>query len=139
MNILLIVAGTFSAIAALIHVGCIYFGASWYRFFGAGEQMVIMSEQGSMQPTLITSAITFVLVIWSLYAYSAAGLIMQLPFVRPIVVTTSAVYLLRAITGFFLIIHPLGRSVEFWIWSSSICLIIALVHIIGLRQAWASL
>ena len=43
MNILLVVAGALSALAALAHIGCIYFGASWYRFFGAGEQMAIMA------------------------------------------------------------------------------------------------
>jgi hypothetical protein len=139
MNILLIVAGTFSAIAALIHLGCIYFGASWYRFFGAGEHMAVMSEQGSVQPTVITSAITIVLVIWSFYAYSAAGLLTRLPLVRTILVIVSTVYLLRALVGFFLINHPLGRSAEFWMWSSSICLVIAMVHIMGLKQVWTSL
>ena len=34
MNILLVVAGALSALAALAHIGCIYFGAFWYRFFG---------------------------------------------------------------------------------------------------------
>ena len=57
MNIFLIIAGSLSAIAAILHLGCIYFGAPWYRFFGAGEQMAILAEQGSVQPTLITSGI----------------------------------------------------------------------------------
>ncbi|KKK66980.1 hypothetical protein LCGC14_2958640, partial [marine sediment metagenome] len=48
MNICLIVAGTLSAIAAILHLGCIYFGAPWYRFFGAGEQMAQLAEQGSI-------------------------------------------------------------------------------------------
>jgi len=133
------IAGVLSAIAALIHLGCIYFGATWYRFFGAGEQMVKLSEQGSIKPTVITASITVMLIVWALYAFSGAGLIMPLPLVRTVLVIISALYLLRAVAGFYLIGHPLGRTAEFWIWSSSICLVVALVHIIGLKQAWMSL
>tara|TARA_R110000787_G_scaffold107749_1_gene215884 strand:- start:136 stop:546 length:411 start_codon:yes stop_codon:yes gene_type:complete len=136
---MLITAGSLSAMAAILHLGCIYFGGPWYRFFGAGEQMAIMAERGSMQPTIITSAITLVLVVWSLYAFSAAGLIIQLPFVRIILVIISVIYLLRALAGFFFINNPLGRTPEFWLWSSSICLLIATVHIIGLKQVWTLL
>ena len=36
MNVFLIAAGTLSAIAAILHLGCIYFGASWYRLRANG-------------------------------------------------------------------------------------------------------
>jgi hypothetical protein len=36
-------------------------------------------EQGSLIPTAITSDIVLVLFIWSLYAFSVAGLIGKLP------------------------------------------------------------
>jgi hypothetical protein len=44
--------------------------------------------------------------------------------------------LLRGIAGF-----PVAASSgsAFWWWSSSICLTIGLVHLIGVRQAWAQL
>ncbi|MGQ4584278.1 hypothetical protein [Lysobacter sp. F60174L2] len=38
-----------NAIAALLHVGCIIFGASWYRFFGAGERMAQLASAGFVQ------------------------------------------------------------------------------------------
>ena len=136
MNIMLIIAGIMSLFAAIIHVGCIYFGASWYRFFGAGEQMAIMAEQGSIKPTLITSCIIFVLMVWSLYAFSAAGMMVKLPFLRVILVMITVIYLLRGVAGYFLINNPLGRTPEFWIWSSSICLGIGIMHLIGLKQVW---
>lgn len=139
MNVWLISAGLLSSSAALLHIGCIYFGASWYRFFGAGEQMALMAEQGSLQPTIITSGIVTVLIVWALYAFSAAGAIVALPFTRMMLILISAVYLLRGIVGFFLIFNPLGRTPDFWLWSSSICLVIALVHIWGLKQSWSSL
>lgn len=136
---MLVIAGGFSALAALIHIGCIYFGAPWYRFFGAGESMASMSEQGRLQPTLITLAIIAVLTLWSLYALSAAGVLRQLPYARSVLLIISAIYLLRGIAGFFLLNNPIGRTTEFWVWSSSICLVIALFHIIGLKQTWSSL
>jgi hypothetical protein len=139
MNAMLIIAGLLSTVAAILHLGCIYFGASWYRFLGAGEQMAIMAEQGRIQATIITLSITFVLAVWALYAFSAAGAISQLPFARIILVIISAIYLLRGIAGFFLVSNPLGRTADFWLWSSSICLIVALVHIIGLKQVWTLL
>ena len=46
MNIWLIIAGALSALAAVLHLGCIYFGATWYRFFGAGEQIVSNLQDG---------------------------------------------------------------------------------------------
>jgi hypothetical protein len=139
MNVFLIVAGTLSAVAAILHLGCIYFGASWYRFFGAGEQMALLSEQGSIQPTLITSVIVLVLSIWSMYAFSAAGVIFKLPLIRLALVLITLIYLARGIAGFFLINSPMGRSPEFWIWSSAICLSFGIVHLIGLKRQWVSL
>lgn len=139
MNIFLIAAGTLSAIAAILHLGCIYFGAPWYRFFGAGEQMAKLAEQGSIQPALITFAIFIVLATWSLYAFSAAGVILKLPLVRLALILITAVYLLRGIAGLFLISSPMGRSPEFWVWSSVICLVFGAIHLIGLKQQWSSL
>ena len=139
MNVMLIVAGTMSLIAAALHLGCIYFGASWYRLFGAGEHMALMAEQGSIKPTLITLSITLVLMTWSLYAFSAAGAIIKLPFIRVILMLITAIYIFRGVAGYFFMNNPLGRTPEFWIWSSSICLIIGLVHLIGLKQVWSTL
>ncbi|MDO6446845.1 hypothetical protein Q4493_13780 [Colwellia sp. 1_MG-2023] len=132
-------AGILSAIAAILHLGCIYFGASWYRFFGAGEHMAKLAEQGSIQPTMITSGIFLVLAIWSLYAFSAAGVIYKLPFLKTILVLITSIYLLRGVVGFVLMNQPLGRSPEFWFWSSIICIFYGVIHCIGLKQQWSLL
>ncbi|ASP49772.1 hypothetical protein [Cognaticolwellia beringensis] len=139
MNIFLIIAGTLSAIVAILHLGCIYYGAPWYRFFGAGEQMAVLADRGSIQPTLITSAIVVILSIWSLYAFSAAGIIYRLPFIRLALILITLIYLVRGIAGFFFISSPMGRSPEFWVWSSVICLSFGIVHLVGLKQQWATL
>jgi len=139
VNYYLVVAGCLSAVAALMHIGCIAFGAPWYRFFGAGEQMAVMAEQGMIKPTIITSFIVVVLSIWSLYAFSAAGVIGRLPFIRFALTVITTIYLVRGIAGIYFVSNPIGRSPEFWIWSSVICLSIGLLHMIGLKQQWTSL
>lgn len=139
MNIYLGIGGGLSVIAAILHLGCIYFGASWYRFFGAGEQMAQLAEKGSSQPTIVTSVIFLILTTWSLYAFSAAGLITKLPLLRLALVLITFIYMARGIAGFFLINSPMGRSPEFWLWSSAICLTIGIFHLIGLKQQWANL
>lgn len=139
MNFFLITAGFFSAIAALIHLGCIYFGAPWYRFFGAGEKMAILAEQGNIQATLITSGIALILSIWSLYAFSGAGLIIRLPLVKLALTLITMVYLARGLVGLFFISSPMGRSPEFWLWSSVICILFGIVHLVGLKQQWSHL
>jgi hypothetical protein len=139
MDIYLLISGSLSAIAALLHLGCIYFGASWYRFFGAGEQMAIMAEQGSSQPTIITLIIFSILSLWSAYAFSAAGLITRLPFSRLALSLITLVYLVRGLAGFTLVNNPMGRSPEFWLWSSAICLFFGIFHAVGLKRQWAKL
>jgi hypothetical protein len=138
MNILLITGAVLSAIAAILHIGCIYYGAPWYRFFGAGEKMAILAEQGNIQPTLITSAIVLVLASWSIYALSGAGVILKLPFLKWVLGVITFIYLFRGVAGFFFIAQPLGRSPEFWLWSSIICLSFGIIHLIGLKQVWSN-
>jgi hypothetical protein len=139
MNILLICGAVLSAIAAVAHVGCIVYGASWYRFFGAGEQMAIWAEQGNIRSTIITSFIVIVLSTWSVYAISGAGLIGRMPLLKLGICVITGIYLLRGVGGFFLITNPMGRSPEFWIFSSIICLTVGLIHLFGLKQSWAYL
>lgn len=138
-NYYLIAGGTLSAIAALAHIGCIVFGASWYRFFGAGEKMVQMVEAGSSRPTRVTLLVAAVLLAWSAYALSGAGVIPRLPFLRIILCAITSVYLLRGFLFFLLMPYFPGNSLAFWLWSAAICLGIGLLHLAGLRQAWSSL
>lgn len=125
-----------SAVAGLLHVGCIVFGASWYRFLGAGEDMARMAEEGRLQPHLITLAVALILFGWATYALAGAGQHLRLPLIRWVVLAITLVYLLRGIAGFLINIPSSGRSQAFWWWSSSICLAIGALHAVGLRQVW---
>lgn len=139
MNIFLVFSGILSAITVALHIGCIIFGGSWYRFFGAGEKIAVLSERGSVKPTVITSVIALILSIWALYAFSAAGLVGKLPFTRTALIVITFIYFSRGLIGLFFINNPIGRSPKFWLWSSVICLLIGAIHFIGLKQQWSSL
>ncbi|WP_028774352.1 hypothetical protein [Shewanella waksmanii] len=136
INIYLVLGATCSAIAALAHLGCIIFGADWYRFFGAGEQMAQMAEQGLWYPSVVTAIIVVILAIWSLYGLSGAKAIIKLPLLKFALVVISLIYLTRGVA--FVAIMPMfpGNSLSFWLVSSGICFIIGTFYAIGTYQNW---
>ena len=141
---LLIIAGTLSILAAVLHVGVVIGGANWYRFFGAGESMAQMAEQGSLKPTVITLSISAVLIVWGFYAWSAAGLIPKLPLLKLALLIITGIYLVRGIAGIvapFVTSHPQVKqnSTAFWVWSSVVCLAIGLFHLMGMVAIWPTL
>lgn len=138
-NLFLVAGAALSALASLLHLGCIVFGASWYRFFGAGERMAQMADAGRWRPVLITLFIAGVLALWAAYALSGAGVIARLPLLRTALCAITAAYLLRGT-----VILPVMKlfpdnSPAFWWWSSAICLSIGLTHLVGLVQSWSRL
>lgn len=138
-NTSLMIGAALSALTALLHMGCILFGASWYRFFGAGEQIARMAATGHWYPTVLTSGIIAILSGWSLYALSGAGVIRRLPFVRLVLCIITSIYMLRAVAFAPFHMYFPGNSTAFWLWSSVICFVIGLVHLVGLWQVWSRL
>jgi len=138
-NKFLIIGAICSAIAAFAHLACIFFGADWYRFFGAGEQMAIMAQEGHWYPTVVTLIISLILIIWSLYALSGSGVIPRMPFLKLGLVVISLIYISRGIA--FVAIMPMfpENSLTFWLVSSGICLFIGLMYCVGTAQSWAFL
>lgn len=139
-NPILLAGAALSAIAALLHLGCIFFGASWYRFFGAGERMARLATAGDIRPTLITTGIAAVLVLWSLFALSGAGVMPRLPLVRFALCAITGIYLVRGTVGLvFAVAAPGTHGATFWWWSSAICLGIGTLYLVGTHQVWSSL
>ncbi len=135
----LIAGGALSAIAALLHVGIIFGGPEWYRFFGAGEGMAQADARGSWRPTLVTAGIAGILFLWSAYAFSGAGLIRRLPLLRPALILIAAIYLVRAVAPLPLLILGLEPLEPFIVWSSLIVLGYGLAYAIGAWTAWPHL
>lgn len=139
INKALLVGSALSALAALLHVAIIFGGASWYRFFGAGERMARAAQAGHLRPTLITLGIASVLTLWSFYALSGAGLVAPLPLLRSGLCLITGIYLLRGLAILPLLTVARTHSTPFLIWSSLVCLGFGLVHLLGLAQRWNSL
>jgi hypothetical protein len=132
----LAVGALLSAVAAVAHLACIVIGAPAYRFMGAGERMARAVKARRLRPTFVTLAVALVLLVWSAYALSGAGLIATLPFTKVALVLICAVYLARAV-GFPLLkpVFP-ENSNTFWLVSSVICGLFGLVHLCGTLLLW---
>ena len=138
-NPFLIVGGVLSAAASLLHLAVIAGGPAWYRFFGAGEGMARMAEQGSLTPTLVTIGIATVLAVWAAYAFSGTGVIPRLPLMRTALVLISSVYLLRGLVLIPALIINRGSPEPFVLWSSLIVLVYGLSYAVGTWIAWPAL
>ena len=119
----LIAGGMLSLTAALVHIACIFGGADWFRFFGAGDRMARMVEAGQWTPAVFAVGIAALLTLAAAYAFSGAGIIVRLPLVRTGLIVISAVYLARGL----IILKPSAMarpdlSANFLFWSSLIVL-----------------
>lgn len=139
LNIALLIGGTLSAIAGLLHVAIIFGGPSWYLRFGAGERFASQAAAGSWVPPLVTAGIALVLFLWAAYAYAAAGLMEPLPFTSLALLGITGVYLLRGLAIVPLLTFARQHSTPFLIYSSLICLAYGLVHTLGVYQVWPTL
>lgn len=135
----LLAAALCCGLAALAHAGCVVFGADWYRFFGAGEQMAQMAAQGLWYPAIVTAGIVLILLIWACYALSGAGAIRRLPLTRLALVLIAGIFLSRGVA--FIVLMPLfpDNSLTFWLVSSGICLLIGSLFAVGTWQQWPAL
>ena len=139
MNTFLIIGGVLSFLASFLHIVIIVGGAIWYRYFGAGERMATLAEQGSWIPGVVTFLIAVVLFTWGLYALSGAGLIAYLPFIKPILILVSITYLARGLVLFpALIIRP-DLVDGFAVWSSLASLGFGMCYAVGTWQVWEQL
>jgi hypothetical protein len=132
-------AGLLSAGAAILHLAVIAGGPDWYRFFGAGEGMARLAEQGSLRPPLVTLAIAAILGLWSAYAFAGAGLIRRLPLMRAALVTITAIYLLRGLVLIPVLAANRGDVDRFALWSSLIVLAYGITYAIGTVRVWPAL
>jgi hypothetical protein len=135
----LALGGVLTFAAALAHLACIAIGAPAYRFMGAGEAMAQAAAAGRMAPTLVTLSISLVLLVWSAYALSGAGLLRGLPLAKPILVVICAVFLLRAFA--FPLLKPAfpDNSTTFWLDSSAVCLLLGALYLYGILGRWKAL
>lgn len=138
-NACLVTGAVLSGIAALLHLAVIPGGPAWYRFFGAGERFARAAEQGRQWPGVVTFGIATVLAAWSAYALSGAGVIAPLPLLRTALVLITGVYLLRGLVLVPVLVAARDKLTPFVVWSSLICLVYGVCHLLGLIQVWPRL
>lgn len=138
-NIFLVMGASLSAIAALLHLACIYFGAPLFRFLGT-EAMAQMYESGNLlHPIISCVVLASMLFVWSAYALSGAGVIRKLPLLKLGLIVITLIYFARAFAFPFLKPYFPENSTTFWYVSSSIVFVFGLVYLIGLKRAWPNL
>lgn len=134
MNKPLIWGGSLSLLASILHIAIIVGGPAWYRFFGAGEELAQLAEQGSALPGTVTAIIALILMLWSVYAFAGAGLVRHPPWLKSVLIVVTAIYLLRGLSLFPLAIFVPQTVDGFLIVSSMISLSIGMLHYRGTRQ-----
>ena len=135
-NIFLVVGGLFSFLAGILHIAIIIGGPDWYRFFGAGEEMASMAENGSIVPAVVALFVTLILFIWAAYAFSAAGIIKRLPLLKLGLLVITGIYTLRTLLLPYVLIFTPAHLDSLIIWSSLFCLAAALAYAIGTWRSW---
>jgi hypothetical protein len=136
---LLIASGWMSIAASLLHIACIIGGPDWYRFFGAGEELAQMAEQGLWLPAILTFIIAAILAGWAAFAFSAAGKFIRLPLARTALFLISAVLILRAAMVFVPSLWAPEQTMAFRVWTSAIVAVMGATFAFGTWRAWPAL
>jgi hypothetical protein len=133
----------FTGAASLLHLGIIFGGPDWYRFFGAGERMARLSARGSPYPTVVTAGIATLLGLWALYGLSGAGVIRRLPLLRFALVLIAGAYFARGTLGIpaaLFVESPytdeLKGRMTFMIVSSLVCILLGFCYAFGAARVW---
>ncbi len=134
LSFTLLLAAALCVIAAALHFACLVWGASGYRFLGAGENAVAAIEAGDKRPHISAVVVGTMLLIWAIYAIAGAGMLPAMPFMRPVLFLISGVLLARALL--FPLLRPLipGNSLKFWIISSLVVGVLGLLFLVGSLQ-----
>lgn len=96
-----------------------------------------MAERGHWYPGLVAFVIGAALSVCAAYGLSAAGVIPRLPLLRTVLALFVTVLLLRAVA--FPLLKPVfpENSMAFWLVSSAACLVLGVIHAVGLSQVWS--
>ncbi len=138
-NNYLFIATILMLLITLLHVAVIIGGASWYRFFGAGEKMARLHENASLYPILITVFVTALLLIGTLYTYCAYSNVCILLYSKEVLIVMSVIFISRGL--FFIplmlsVSHPYCKELKekklFLFISSLISLVVGSIYMMGI-------
>ncbi|MGN6111859.1 MAG: hypothetical protein ACTHOC_02425 [Luteimonas sp.] len=136
----LLLAGTAAAAGAALHVAILFGGPDWYAFFGAPAGLVDMARAGNPRAPISCLVIASFLAVVSAYAFSGAGLVRRLPFLRVGLGAIAAVLILRGALFIPLIVwRPValsgicdcGSVDAFIVVTSALCLAMGVGYALG--------
>ncbi len=136
---LLVVSAVMNFVVTAFHFVPIVIGPEAYRVGRAGEDMISMSEAGSIVPDLISFGIACVFFVFGLYALSGAGKIRRLPFLSVILPSVAAIYTLRAlaiIPAYFFIPEEIVLIEVIY---AIAAFIFGIFHILGIKYNWQNI
>ena len=140
----LVFVGVVAAAGALLHIAILFGGPDWYAFFGAPQGLVDMARAGNVRAPISCLVIAAFLWLLAAYAFSGAGVIRRLPFLRLVLSFIAGVLILRGILFVPLILWRPGtlsgicecRSVDaFIIVTSVLCLAMGIGYALGALAA----
>lgn len=144
-NNYLIWSGLSAAAAALLHIATIFGGPAWYRLIGATEPIVQMAARGHPYPVVVCLVAAAMLLACAGFAFSGAGLIRRLPFLRTALVLITVALFVHGIAFIPLVIFWPQLMLGIYdgvgintilIVTSAICLVGGIGFALGTRQAW---
>ena len=136
--------GVAASAGAVLHIAIPFGGPDWYAFFGAPQGLVDMARAGNIRAPISCLVIAAFLALLAAYAFSGAGVIRRMPFLRLGLAFIAAMLILRGVLFVPLILWRPGilsricecRSVDaFIIGTSVLCLAMGVSYALGALAA----
>ena len=109
---LLISGGVVASAAAIWHLLCIWGGPSWFAFARAPKQLIESAQQGTLLAPVGTVIVAGLMFACTVFAFSAVGLIRQVPLVKPALITIALLCTVRGLIAIPTFVTAAG--VDIW-------------------------
>ncbi|MES3022443.1 MAG: hypothetical protein V4857_12760 [Pseudomonadota bacterium] len=144
-NNYLIWSGIAAAAGGFLHLAVIFGGPSWYRFIGATEPIIRLAAKGHAFPVIVCLVAAALLFACASFAFSGAGLIPRLPFLRTVLVLITTGLLVHGVAFIPLVLMWPQKMIGLYdgtginailTVTSAVCLVTGLGFAAGTRRAW---
>ena len=128
-NSALIIGAYINIILFLGHLICLISLETIFKFYGIADLMNKFAETfGNSFPYIITVIISLCFLACALYALSACGIILKLPFIREVIFVIAIIFILRALWGISIMVN---HFTYLELSSTSASMIIGLLYLFG--------
>jgi hypothetical protein len=137
-RVALMLAGLGNVAAALVHIIGWAMGPEAIAFLGAPPYIVRSIEEGTSDAPVTIAVIVAVLAVFAAYAFSGAGLLPRLPFLRVVLSLVGLLFILRGLL-IFVQLQSANFSVTFdvvHLGLSVVVLVLGVLYAIGAWRLW---